>query len=74
MDEELAKAYWNAAFNAVHDMGPYLFEPGGEGRAIELARQAAAALDACEAQDARLRAKVEQLRERLRYHGDRRGA
>ena len=46
MDEELAKVYWNTAFNAVHDMGPYLFEPGGEGRAIELARQAAAALDA----------------------------
>ena len=46
MDEELAKVYWNTAFNAVHDMGPYLFEPGGEGRAIELARQAMAALDA----------------------------
>ena len=46
MDEELAKVYWNTAYNAVHDMGPYLYEPDGEGRAVELARQAMVALAA----------------------------
>ena len=45
MDEDSARSALYRAFVAVKDALPFMYEPGGEGRAVELARQAAAALD-----------------------------